>query len=310
MSKLSRNLRKKLSAGLAVIMAVSLAIPAGVSFSSQTVKAEGLTSETKDGDAFYDFRDGSVVPTDTDGKSDITYGNLTIKVGTKNAFNYHGSSHGTLFKDGNSFEIKVNGSTKITLGGCQYSQSGSITASSADGSYTETKEAKTKDCYHNASNYTNEDDYSVSFNYTGETATTITISFTGQTYVPCLSVKSLKKFYDFRDGSIVPTDTDGKKDISYGGLTIKVGTKNAFKYNDAAHGVRFNDGNALEIAVSGPTKITLGGCQYSATGTITATSADSLSFFRIACCFGDFPVVDGITDRLPLCSAADRTGFR
>ena len=48
MSKLSRNLRKKLSAGLAVIMAVSLAIPAGVSFSSQTVKAEGLTSETKD----------------------------------------------------------------------------------------------------------------------------------------------------------------------------------------------------------------------------------------------------------------------
>ena len=168
MSKLSRNLRKKLSAGLAVIMAVSLAIPAGVSFSSQTVKAEGLTSETKDGDAFYDFRDGSVVP----------------------------------------------------------------------------------------------------------------------------------------------TDTDGKKDISYGGLTIKVGTKNAFKYNDAAHGVRFNDGNALEIAVSGPTKITLGGCQYSATDTITATSADSLSFFRTACCFGDFPVVDGITDRLPLCSAAGRTGFR
>ena len=47
MSKLSRNLRKKLSAGLAAIMAVSLAIPAGVSFSSQTVKAEGLTSETK-----------------------------------------------------------------------------------------------------------------------------------------------------------------------------------------------------------------------------------------------------------------------
>lgn len=73
--------------------------------------------------------------------------------------------------------------------------------------------------------------------------------------------------------SFLPIQTV-KKDISYGGLTIKVGTKNAFKYNDAAHGVRFNDGNALEIAVSGPTKITLGGCQYSATGTITATSAD------------------------------------
>lgn len=82
---------------------------------------------------------------------------MAIKVGTKNAFNYHGNSHGTLFKDGNSFEIKVNGPTKITLGGCQYSPSGSITASSADGSYTETKEAKTKDCYHNDSNYTNEE---------------------------------------------------------------------------------------------------------------------------------------------------------
>ena len=81
----------------------------------------------------------------------------TLCVGTKNAFNYHGNSHGTLFKDGNSFEIKVNGPTKITLGGCQYSPSGSITASSADGSYTETKEAKTKDCYHNDSNYTNEE---------------------------------------------------------------------------------------------------------------------------------------------------------
>ncbi len=103
MSKLSRNLRKKLSAGLAVIMAVSLAIPAGVSFSSQTVKAEGLTSETKDGDAFYDFRDGSI------------------------------------------------GQTKITLGGCQYSATGTITATSADGSYSETKDAKTKDCYHNSS---------------------------------------------------------------------------------------------------------------------------------------------------------------
>lgn len=102
MSKLSRNLRKKLSAGLAVIMAVSLAIPAGVSFSSQTVKAEGLTSETKDGDAFYDFRDGSVVPTDTDGKKDISYGGLTIKVGTKNAFKYNDAAHGVRFNDGNA----------------------------------------------------------------------------------------------------------------------------------------------------------------------------------------------------------------
>lgn len=229
MSKLSRNLRKKLSAGLAVIMAVSLAIPAGVSFSSQTVKAEGLTSETKDGDAFYDFRDGSVVPTDTDGKSDITYGNLTIKVGTKNAFNYHGSSHGTLFKDGNSFEIKVNGSTKITLGGCQYSQSGSITASSADGSYTETKEAKTKDCYHNASKYTNEDDYSISFSYNGDAATIITLAFSNQTYVPCLNVTAITE--DIADNNGAVKDSVGIIELVYIVLqsVVKPGITGFFK---------------------------------------------------------------------------------
>ena len=264
---MSRKMRRKLSGALAVLMAVTLAIPTGMTFSLKTANAAGNTTESQDGDAFYDFRDGSVIPTDTDGKSDITYGKLTVKVGTKNAYGYNGAQHGINFKDGNSLEIAVDGPTKISLGGCRYSASNAVTATSADGTYVEEKEGKASNCY-------DQDGSTVDFTYTGEAATTITIAFSGTMYVPCVEVKSLRKFYDFRDGSIIPTDTNGKSDVTYGSLTVKVGTKNAYGYNGAQHGINFKDGNSFEIAVDGPTKISLGGCRYSAANTVTATSAD------------------------------------
>ena len=101
-----------------------------MSFSARTVSAADKTVEAKSGETIYNLRDGSIIATDTDGKKDVTYDRLTVKVGTKNAYKYNGPDHGVAFKDGNSLEIAVDGPSKISLGGCQYSNNGTITASS------------------------------------------------------------------------------------------------------------------------------------------------------------------------------------
>ena len=93
------KLRKHMSAMMAVIMAVSLAVPAGLSFSARTVSAADKTVEAKAGETIYNLRDGSIIATDTDGKKDVTYDRLTVKVGTKNAYKYNGPDHGVAFKD-------------------------------------------------------------------------------------------------------------------------------------------------------------------------------------------------------------------
>jgi hypothetical protein len=56
---------------------------------------------------FYDFRDGSIVPTSTDGKSDISMGLIDVKVGPSNAYGYNGDQHGSTFKAGNQLVSSV-----------------------------------------------------------------------------------------------------------------------------------------------------------------------------------------------------------
>ena len=265
--KLTKKLRKKMSVMLAVIMTASLAIPTGMTLSMKTVKAEGNTTETVDGDAFYDLRDGSII-SEKSVSTDTEYGKIKFKVGTQNAYGFNDASHGCVFKAGNSIEIPVSGPTKISFGGCQYTKADAkITVTSSDGSYTEEKAAKTDTCYH-------QDGATVDFTYTGETAATLTFAFSNVTYVPCIQVKSMKKVYNFTDKSIVSEGNVGT-DTKYGSITIKAGTANGYGFHDASHGTLFKSGNSIEIAVDGPTKISLGGCQYSTSNTkIKAASAD------------------------------------
>ena len=56
-----------------------------------------------------------------------------------------------------------------------------------------------------------------------------------------------KTVYDFRDGSIIPTDTDGKGTVTSadGKLTVACGPSNAYAYNGAEHGVQFKTGNTI-----------------------------------------------------------------
>ncbi|MBP3595726.1 MAG: LysM peptidoglycan-binding domain-containing protein [Lachnospiraceae bacterium] len=260
---------KKTLAGVAVAgMVLSPVSNAGI----QIVFADDLlisANPTVDGSVVYDFKDGSIVPTDTDGKSDVTSadGKLTVKVGTQNAYQYNGAQHGVAFKAGNSVEIKVDGAVTVTVGDCQYSNATELTMVNAEGTWSQTV-ATGAGCQHN-------DGSAMVFHYEGG-ATTLILNFDNTAYVPSITVTPNKDVvtYDFRDGSIIPTDTDGKSDVTFGNMTVKVGTQNAYQYNGAQHGVAFKAGNSIEFKVDGPSVIEVGDCQYSNAKELTMTSAD------------------------------------
>ena len=172
---LKEKAKKVIAAIATAALAVTAVVPAG--FTMPVFAAEEAS-----GTQTWDFRDGSVIPTNTDGKSDVTVGNLTVKVGTKNAYQYKDNQHGTLFKDGNSIEIKVAGPTKLTVGGCYYNNQEELTVTSADGSYSETQTIKTASCDDPKNGLA--DNVAV-YTYKGE-ATTLTLSFTNTAYVPAI----------------------------------------------------------------------------------------------------------------------------
>ena len=219
----------------------------------------------------YDFRDGSIIPTDTDGKSDVTNGDITVKVGTQNAYQYNGAQHGVAFKTGNTVEIKVDGPAKITVGDCAYSANASLTLSSADGSWSQTKDAK-NGCYHN-------DESAVVFKYPGE-ATTLVLNFEGTTYVPCITVTEGINdvpdengvpadsiyMYNFADNSVIPAEYDSANPLN-GTITsadgfISLTGNNDLYYHDNSHGIAVFNGNTIEVKVAGDAVITFSTCEY------------------------------------------------
>nr|WP_321405655.1 pectinesterase family protein [uncultured Carboxylicivirga sp.] len=74
--------------------------------------------------------------------------------------------------------------------------------------------------------------------------------------------------YDFRDGSILPTDGTSLENVSSsdGALTIDKGTGSAFKYNDGTHGGQFKDQNVFSMQVANKATISFSICVYSAEG--------------------------------------------
>ncbi len=74
----------------------------------------------------------------------------------------------------------------------------------------------------------------------------------------------------FTDRSVIPEGADGTN-ITSGNLTLKAGN---YKFHDSTHGTTFQDGDIIEINVSGPTKLTVGGCNYNNIEKLTVKSAD------------------------------------
>lgn len=129
---------------------------------------------------YFDFRDGSIVPTNTDGKSGIVKGLLEIKVGNSNAYGYNGTQHGAVFKTGNQILLKVAGNTRIKVGGSIYSN-GTIAASATTGQFDMSSQSSTT-----KGNFGN-DGSTVDFLYVG-TEGIVTLSFSGTNYVPYLEI--------------------------------------------------------------------------------------------------------------------------
>lgn len=123
----------------------------------------------------YDFRDGSIIPTNTTNGTDTVKsadGALTVECGPSNGYAYNGAQHGSIFKTGNKITIHVPGSVKVFIGGCQFSGTrGTTDGSQAAAKLTVTdKDAKTvyevEDTY--VAGCYNNDDKGLSFEYKGE----------------------------------------------------------------------------------------------------------------------------------------------
>lgn len=278
------HFRKKAAAIFsAAALALSLTLPI-------TDISLAKTADAADSKVTYDFRDGSIIPTDTDGKSDVTMGDITVKVGTQNAYKYNGNQHGVEFKAGNSIEIKVDGPTKLTIGDCQYSNSTELTVRSADGSYSETKAVKAG-CLHN-------DGSAAVFKYKGTEATTLIIEFENKTYVPAITAEPLVadvpddngtakdtvKMYNFLDGSVVPTTNNAENPVS-GSVSSQDGfltvTNNSGKlsYKDKKDGLLVNNNDVIEVKVAGDAIVSFNLCSLCAdTGATLNASSEKGEF--------------------------------
>ena len=215
----------------------------------------------------YNFCDGSIIPSDTDGKKTVTSANkrLTVAPGNQNAYAYNGT-HGVQFKTGNTITISVYGDTTIEVGKCTYSK-GTVSLSK-DGEEIAAGQSLAGGCA--------KDDATLvaKFDYTG-TACDLVLNFTDSSYVPFVKVSGkmpkediemipYTDTYNFTDGSIIPSDTDGKKTVTSANkrLTVAPGNQNAYAYN-GTHGVQFKTGNTITISVYGDTTIEVGKCTYS-----------------------------------------------
>ena len=132
---------------------------------------------------FFDFRDGSIIPTLTNGQSGITKGLVEVVVGSSNAYGYNGTQHGSILKTGNKIILQVAGNSYIKIGGSQYSN-GTISVSSASGSFDVLSQSSTT-----TGNFGNNGD-TIDFLYAG-TAGTVTLDFTSTVYVPYIEVSPI-----------------------------------------------------------------------------------------------------------------------
>ncbi len=129
---------------------------------------------------YFDLRDGSIIPTNTTGKSDLNLGLISVIVGSSNAYGYNGAQHGSVLKPGNQIKLAVAGNSTIKIGGSIYSN-GTISASSSTGAFNKTSQQSVT-----AGNYGN-DGSTVDFIYVG-TAGTVTLDFTGTNYIPYIEI--------------------------------------------------------------------------------------------------------------------------
>ncbi|MCB9316442.1 MAG: hypothetical protein H6569_09910 [Lewinellaceae bacterium] len=129
---------------------------------------------------YFDFRDGSIIPTVTNGQSDINKGLVEVLVGPSNAYGYNGTQHGSVLKGGNQIKLQVAGNAYIRIGGSIFSN-GTISVLSTSGNFDVPSQPSMT-----SGNFGN-DGSTVDFLYVGDPGT-VTLDFTGTNYVPYIEV--------------------------------------------------------------------------------------------------------------------------
>lgn len=168
-------------------------------------------SPTKTYTSVYDFMDGSIIPTDTNGKDTVTSadGKLKVECGPSNGYGYN-SGHGAVFKQGNKITIHVLGKAKVFIGGCVYSGSrgdanrakSSLSVTTSDGdTVREFDDTYTSACYNATTNKT----AGLSFEYEGG-ETDLIMTFGGETYTPIITVERTEPKADEVKASITIND--------------------------------------------------------------------------------------------------------
>jgi pectin methylesterase-like acyl-CoA thioesterase len=132
---------------------------------------------------YFDFRDGSIISTNTTGKSGLNKGLVEVVVGSENAYGYNGTQHGSILKGGNQIKLQVAGNAMIRIGGSIYS-AGTIAASSSSGSLDVPAQSSTT-----VGNFGN-DGSTVDFTYAGG-AGTVVLDFTGTNYIPYIEISPI-----------------------------------------------------------------------------------------------------------------------
>ncbi|MBQ6787219.1 MAG: hypothetical protein IJO85_05815 [Lachnospiraceae bacterium] len=148
-----------------------------------TLKSVSEITEMEGVKTVYNFCDGSIVPTDTDGKATVSSADekLTVACGPNNAYAYNGEQHGCLFKTNNTITIAVPEKAKISIGGCQYTKADATVTFTMDGTdLNDTISTKTETCYH-------QDGAAVVYDYEGKSGDLV-LTFAEQTYVPVITV--------------------------------------------------------------------------------------------------------------------------
>lgn len=139
---------------------------------------------TKTYTSTYDFRDGSIVPKDTDGKGTVTSADkkLTVASGSSNAYGYNGVQHGTKFSTGNTITIHVLGKAKVFIGSCKYSK-GSLKVTSGETEIANFASTTSSTCYDT------DKTQGMSFTYDGDETDLVLTFDTAETYVPAITVE-------------------------------------------------------------------------------------------------------------------------
>lgn len=139
---------------------------------------------TKTYTSTYDFRDGSIVPKDTDGKGTVTSADkkLTVASGSSNAYGYNGVQHGTKFSTGNTITIHVLGKAKVFIGSCKYSK-GSLKVTSGETEIANFASTTSSTCYDT------DKTQGMSFTYDGDETDLVLTFDTAETYVPVITVE-------------------------------------------------------------------------------------------------------------------------